>query len=267
MPYSLLSTGKPKSSFACTVSRPLSCKLYALSLCPNPIPRPSCPRKYTIAPLPSFAIFFIAISNWLPQSHRALLNISPVKHSECTRTNAFSFKLSAISSTVEWSPYTNATCSIPSTFETYETAVKDPCSVGTLAMAVRSINEFFSVALRYRIISEIKTIFKSCFLANSFSSGNLLMLPVPSSLTISHKTPTGALPAILDKSTAASVWPALFITPPSRYRSGNTCPGLTKSVGFVASFARALIVAALSPADIPVVLVVMSQLTVNAVFM
>ena len=54
---------------------------------------------------------------------------------------------------------------------------------------------------------------------------------VPSSFTISHSTPAGDSPASTARSTAASVWPARFSTPPSRYRSGNTCPGRTRSSG------------------------------------
>ena len=37
------SAGKPSSRFASTVSSPVSCSSYALSLLSSPIPRPSCP--------------------------------------------------------------------------------------------------------------------------------------------------------------------------------------------------------------------------------
>ena len=87
-----------------------------------------------------------------------------------------------------------------------------------------------------------------------------------SSLTISHNTPTGDDPAMRAKSTAASVCPARFSTPPARYLNGNTCPGLTNAAAVVSSDPSALIVIALSLADIPVVLVAKSTLTVNAVF-
>lgn len=45
MPYSRPSTGSPSATLACTVSRPCSCRLYARILWPNPMPRPSWPRK------------------------------------------------------------------------------------------------------------------------------------------------------------------------------------------------------------------------------
>ena len=54
-------------------------------------------------------------------------------------------------------------------------------------------------------------------------------------------------------STAASVWPALFNTPPFLALSGNICPGLLKSSGFVDGLIATWIVLALSSADIPVV--------------
>ena len=70
---------------------------------------------------------------------------------------------------------------------------------------------------------------------------------------ISHITPEGFRPANLAISTAASVWPARTNTPPSRARSGNTCPGVAISDAvFPASIATAT-VRARSCADIPVV--------------
>ena len=56
---------------------------------------------------------------------------------------------------------------------------------------------------------------------------------VPSSFIISQITPYGNLSevAILARSTAASVCPALTKTPPSLAKSGNIWPGLTKSFG------------------------------------
>mmetsp|Transcript_2070 Transcript_2070/g.7130 ORF Transcript_2070/g.7130 Transcript_2070/m.7130 type:complete len:336 (-) Transcript_2070:636-1643(-) len=258
-PYSLESTGNPRSSFACTVSLPSSCRLYAISLCPKPIPRPSWPRKYTITPRPSAATFFIAISSWFPQSHRALRKMSPVRHSLCTLTSMFS---PAAASAL--SPNTNATCSMPSTLDLYETAVKLPCSVGTRALAVRSTST--SRLRRYLTMSLIKTNFRSCFSANSFKSGSRAMLP-SLSFTISHSTPAGPQPAMRAKSIAASVCPVLFKTPPSRYRRGNTCPGRTKSSATADGWPKRAIVAARSPALIPVFAVFKSTDTVNAVRM
>ena len=41
-------------------------------------------------------------------------------------------------------------------------------------------------------------------------------MPVLSSLTTSHSTPAGDMPAARARSTAASVWPARLSTPPGR---------------------------------------------------
>ena len=76
---------------------------------------------------------------------------------------------------------------------------------------------------------------------------------MPSSETISHSTPAGANPAMVAKSTAASVWPALFRTPPARARNGKTCPGLAKPLAATSGSANALHVSDLSLAEIPVV--------------
>ena len=54
---------------------------------------------------------------------------------------------------------------------------------------------------------------------------------VPSSFMISHTTPAGTRPASRARSTDASVWPDRCSTPPARARSGNTCPGWTRSRG------------------------------------
>ena len=76
---------------------------------------------------------------------------------------------------------------------------------------------------------------------------------VPSSDTISEITPAGESPAIIARSTAASVCPARLRTPPARARRGNTWPGLAKPLALTWSSARALHVKARSLADIPVV--------------
>ena len=46
-------------------------------------------------------------------------------------------------------------------------------------------------------------------------------MPVLSSLTTSHSTPAGDIPAARARSTAASVCPARLSTPPGRYRRGK----------------------------------------------
>ena len=72
--------------------------------------------------------------------------------------------------------------------------------------------------------------------------------------------------ANLAKSKLASVWPRRTLIPPSRPISGNICPGLLKSSGLEFEFANSFIVVALSKAEIPVVDVLWSTLTVNAVW-
>ena len=63
---------------------------------------------------------------------------------------------------------------------------------------------------------------------------------VPSSFMISQTTPAGARPARRARSTAASVWPERWRTPPVRARSGKTWPGWTRSwavdVGSIATW-------------------------------
>ena len=76
---------------------------------------------------------------------------------------------------------------------------------------------------------------------------------VPSSFMISQTTPDGSRPASRARSTAASVWPARTRTPPSRARSGKTCPGWTRSCGVDAGSIATWIVCARSAAEIPVV--------------
>lgn len=63
--------------------------------------------------------------------------------------------------------------------------------------------------------------------------------------TISHSTPAGKRPASAAMSTAASVCPRRFSTPPSRARSVATCPGRLKSAARAAGSASARQVAAL----------------------
>lgn len=97
----------------------------------------------------------------------------------------------------------------------------------------------------------MEIIFKFSASANWRSFGNLAI--EPSSSTISHNTATGSNPAKIERSTEASVCPALFKTPPSLYLRGKIWPGRLKSSGLECLDARANIVAALSRAETPVV--------------
>ena len=96
----------------------------------------------------------------------------------------------------------------------------------------------------------MEIIFISHFLAISLSSGNLAM--EPSSFMISTNTPEDENPANRARSPAASVCPALRRTPPFLAFNGNICPGLPKSLAFVAGFTKANTVLDLSDAEIPV---------------
>ena len=88
----------------------------------------------------------------------------------------------------------------------------------------------------------------------------------PSACMISQITPAGNAPASFARSTAASVCPARFSTPPSWARSGNTCPGIPKSSGFEEGSVTAFTVAARSCALVPVVVPVRASIdTANAV--
>ena len=101
-------------------------------------------------------------------------------------------------------------------------------------------------------MSAIEIISRPCCSQNASSSGRRAM-SWRSALTISHSTPTGAQPAMRARSTAASVCPARFSTPPSRASSGKMWPGRSRSSGRVAGSTSALIVAARSAAEMPVV--------------
>ncbi len=83
--------------------------------------------------------------------------------------------------------------------------------------------------------------------------------------TSSHSTPTSLFPASLQNSTVASVCPLRSLTPPSRARSGNTCPGLRKESMPHEAEARLLHVRARSYVDIPVVVPTASREMVYAV--
>src|SRR5438477_11791036 len=100
--------------------------------------------------------------------------------------------------------------------------------------------------------------------AKRFSSGSRAI--EPSGFVISQMTPTGASPAIRQRSTAASVCPARTSTPTSRDWSGKMWPGFTRSCALVRGSASTRIVRARSAALIPVVTPSRaSTLTVNAV--
>ena len=82
----------------------------------------------------------------------------------------------------------------------------------------------------------------------------------------SASTPAGYLPARRARSTAASVCPARFITPPGSYRKGYMWPGRARSAGLVFGSRTVLMVRQRSVAEIPVVVPWAASIeTVNAV--
>ena len=109
-----------------------------------------------------------------------------------------------------------------------------------------------------------EAIFRPCVRQKSTRSGRRAI--VPSGFMTSQMTPAGFRPARRARSTAPSVWPARTRAPPSRARSGKTCPGRARSVGLVPSAIAIWIVRARSAALMPVVIPVRASIeTVNAV--
>src|SRR5258706_11938225 len=118
--------------------------------------------------------------------------------------------------------------------------------------------------MRYLIRSATVIISSPCRFANRDSCGTRAI--VPSSFITSQMTPAGCRPAMRAISTDASVWPVRTRTPPSRARSGETCPGRTESDGLVAGWTAAGTVAARSAAEMPVVTSCLASIgTQNAV--
>ena len=99
------------------------------------------------------------------------------------------------------------------------------------------------------------------FLPN-FKQSSVRIMPPPTSsgrpstlspsLIISQITPTGCLPASLQRSTAASVCPLRTLTPPSRACSGRMCPGRLKWLALALGSASMRHVRLLSWALMPV---------------
>ena len=82
----------------------------------------------------------------------------------------------------------------------------------------------FSRVRRYSMRSAMVQIFRRCFLANFSNCGRRAI--VPSSFMISHRMPTGRQSASVARSTAASVWPARWSTPPGPRAQGKHVAGL-----------------------------------------
>ena len=166
--------------------------------------------------------------------------MSPVKHWECILTIGVLF---------EPSFFMSATCSIPVNSSRYPYISNCPNSVGKWVSTI--LFTCRSVFMRYLIKSATVISFIECVLANSNSSSRLAI--VPSGFRISQITPDGVRPANLAKSTAVSVCPDLFKTPPSLAIRGKMCPGRLKSFADEVLSFITCIVFALSNAEIPVV--------------
>ena len=94
-------------------------------------------------------------------------------------------------------------------------------------------------------------IFRPCREAKRLRSGRRAI--VPSAFMISQQTAAGRRPASRQRSTVASVCPARTSTPPSRARSGNMWPGITRSSGLASGSTSTCTVRARSAAEMPVV--------------
>ena len=88
---------------------------------------------------------------------------------------------------------------------------------------------------------------------------------VPSSFMISQQRPHSLRPARRIRSTVASVWPGRSRTPFFFAIRGNIWPGLRKSSGFASASAQNRAVDPRSSAEMPVVVLMWSTDTVNAV--
>mmetsp|Transcript_3534 Transcript_3534/g.9504 ORF Transcript_3534/g.9504 Transcript_3534/m.9504 type:complete len:280 (-) Transcript_3534:385-1224(-) len=119
----------------------------------------------------------------------------------------------------------------------------------------------------YRTRSAIVHTLRLFSLANARSASRFMHRPVSRSM-ISQMSPAAEHFASFVRSTAASVCPGRFSTPPRLARRGRMCPGLAKSSGMLLGFASARVVAARSDAEIPVVVPCRrSTVVVNAVDM
>ena len=128
--------------------------------------------------------------------------------------------------------------------------VNSPYSVGSGVLATCSMS--CSLRPRCRMRSAMDTSRSPCASANARHCSASII--VPSSLTISHRAPDGCNPARVERSTAASVWPGRWRTPPGTARSGITCPGRVRSVACVSALPRVRMVIARSEAEMPVVM-------------
>jgi len=164
-----------------------------------------------------------------------------VKHEECSLTSTGSSFVQV--------PFTSAACSIPLLIWRKGINSNSPISVGSFTLSPFSIME--SLSSLYLIRSLIAMIFIPNFCLSISRSGSLAI--EPSSFIISTNAPPGRNPARRVRSTTASVCPARLRTPFDFAFSGNICPGLPRSEGFVPGSTSAFIVIDLSFAETPVV--------------
>ncbi len=164
-----------------------------------------------------------------------------MRHSEWTRTST--------SSAPSTSPRTSATWCLPVRCSRNATAVKSPCIVGSRVATTRSTS--FSWRRRYstRSATEIEPDPVLAAVRDEVRTRAI----VPSGFMISQTTPAGCSPASRARSTAASVCPMRSSTPPRLARSGNTCPGRTRSCAPLDGSIATWIVRERSCAEMPVV--------------
>ena len=105
--------------------------------------------------------------------------------------------------------------------------MKFPYLVGRRASATRSMRR--SDRRRWAMIWAMLSILSPWCWENVSRSGSRDM--VPSSFMISHTTPAGYIPAMLQRSMMASVWPGRARTPPGWYCRGKQVSGAREVPG------------------------------------
>mmetsp|Transcript_1895 Transcript_1895/g.5985 ORF Transcript_1895/g.5985 Transcript_1895/m.5985 type:complete len:753 (+) Transcript_1895:276-2534(+) len=234
VPYSRESAGKPSCKFASSVSTPCSCSAYACIFAPRPMPRPSCPRRYSKTPQPSSSIACSAFSSCGPQSQRRDPNTSPVQHSECTRTSgavapagcdekgrrsvgampAPPPELPTVRKTGRF--LTRAMCSWPSTSDRYVCAMNSPCLVGMVTGGPHRSTSFCCWRCR-----ATRSAVDACGSPHRAVASRSAARP---DTRIVACRPRGGRPARRASSTTASVPPARRRTPPSLPRWMGMAP-------------------------------------------
>ncbi len=205
MPYSRESAGNPSSTLASTVSRPSSWSVYARSLWPRPMPRPSWPRRYTTTPRP------VACDplERVVELHAAVAAQRPEDVAgEALGVDADQHVLVARDVAPDEGQVLH---SVEQALEDVRGEVAVAGRDARLGHAPHELLAVPAVADEVRDRDELQAVL----------GGELLQLGHPGHRAVvvgdlARARPTGTAPASRARSTAASVWPARLSTPPSR---------------------------------------------------